>query len=150
MSAEVIATLTKIFPDLPADVIESLSHAGKINEYPDKTVLCHEGKREKVFYIILDGKVGIYKRFGSDWSLLAYKQGGEFFGEMALLLDEPRSANVVTAGSVRVIEIERDTFQKSMLANPTMALALTQLTLRQLSSHQNRLNQMIVSMNRQS
>ena len=81
MSAEVIATLTKIFPDLPADVIESLSHAGKINEYPDKTVLCHEGKREKD----PDDWTG-----GGTFSFEVWR-GHPMFGEAVSMLAETRS-----------------------------------------------------------
>jgi CRP-like cAMP-binding protein len=144
MSSEVVTTLKQVFPDLPPEAIDGLSATGRVADYADKAVLCHEGQRESVFYIILSGKVAITKSDNGIPQTLATKERGQFFGEAALLSDETRSASVIADGAIRVIEIERETFRAAMMGNPSMALALTQLALKQLNTHQHRLNDMLV------
>jgi hypothetical protein len=102
-------------------------------------VLCHEGARESVFYIILDGEVEIYKDFAGEAKLLDRKARGEYFGEIALVLDEPRSADAITVGNTRVIEIDRDLFDDYLASNAEVILALTRLTMRQIRYHEERL-----------
>jgi len=147
-SGEAIATLKKVFPNLPPEAIEGLYQSGKVAEYPDKTVLCHEGQRENTFYIIIEGSVAITKTSSSGSQMIASKRSGEFFGEAALLSDEPRTANVVAEGPIRVIQIEREAFHAYMLKNAAMGLALTQLTVKQLNTQQLKLDEILVELKR--
>jgi len=59
-------------------------------------------------YIILSGKVGVYKNYGQPEEVqLAELTGGDFFGEMTLFLNNKRSATTLAMGAVILLEIDR-------------------------------------------
>ena len=68
---------------------------------PANTALFQEGDRGEEMYIIQSGKVKISKRIRGVEKTLATLEKGEFFGEMAILNDKPRSATAETAGRLR-------------------------------------------------
>jgi CRP-like cAMP-binding protein/Flp pilus assembly protein TadD len=66
-----------------------------------------EGERGEKFFIILDGEVRISKFIpGAGEEALAILGRGDFFGEMALIDDSPRSADAIAHTSVTVLPIE--------------------------------------------
>ena len=91
-------------------------------------VIIAEGESGKCFYRILRGKVGVYadyqKKNHLNLAILGY---GEFFGEMAILDDHPRSATVVANGDVIVAEIPGDELNTYLEENPDSAIALMKL-----------------------
>jgi CRP-like cAMP-binding protein len=139
MSNVDIEILEQVFPQLSPDSVESLYNTARIGDYPAHTALCHEGAREGIFYIILDGEVEIYKDFAGEPKLLDRKARGEYFGEIALVLDEPRSADAITVVNTRVIEIDQNLFDDYIASNAEVILALTRLTMRQIRYHEERL-----------
>ena len=77
------------------------------------------GKPADAFYVILDGQVRV-EAPGRTIELGA----GDFFGEMALIDGEPRSATVVAAADLFVMMIPRTKFLKLLEAEPKIALAI--------------------------
>ena len=71
------------------------------------TIIINEGDEEPYcMYIILKGKVAVYKNFRATGEVLIATLGpGEFFGEMSLFLEEPRNATVVTLENSLVLEV---------------------------------------------
>lgn len=57
---------------------------------------------------------------------------GEYFGEMALMLDEPRHANVVAKGPVKCLTLQRDDFDA--LLGPLQTILASQMRIRILRS----------------
>ena len=93
--------------------------------YPDAgTVIFREGEPGNALFMILDGEVEIRKSIDSvsDKSL-ATLPAGTFFGEMALLTGETRSATAISRGA-RLIQFPRDEFLKLMTQNPEAASLL--------------------------
>ena len=60
------------------------------------TVLFREGDRGEEMFILQSGKVKISKKIRGVEKTLATLEKGEFFGEMAILNDKPRSASAET------------------------------------------------------
>lgn len=92
------------------------------------TPIFREGGPGDALFLVLEGEVEIRKSIdsanGSDKSLATLPQGA-FFGEMALLTGEPRSATALThAAPTRLIEVPRDQFLKLMAAKPDVAALL--------------------------
>jgi CRP-like cAMP-binding protein len=56
--------------------------------------------------------------------ILSLLRAGDFFGEMALLDSQPRSANVVALENSRLLALDREAFQTHLVAHPTTALAV--------------------------
>ena len=81
----------------------------------------------EAFYLIQSGRVKIVKIFGAIEKTIDILQPGEFFGEMALLENAPRSASIVALEECRLLEFNRNNFEVLMTGNPPMALKLLSL-----------------------
>ncbi|MBP5654072.1 MAG: cyclic nucleotide-binding domain-containing protein [Clostridiales bacterium] len=69
-------------------------------------VIVKEGEAGNSFFKLMEGEAFVYAGFGkNDQIKLSVLGTGEYFGEMAILEEYPRSATVVAKGSVSVIEI---------------------------------------------
>ncbi len=89
---------------------------------PPGTVLFQEGDRGEEMYIIQSGKVKISKRIRGVEKTLATLEKGEFFGEMAILNDKPRSASAEVAEEAEVLVIDRKTFDTLLRSNVEIAI----------------------------
>ncbi len=108
-----------------------------VETYPPGITLCTEGRMEDRFYVIAQGEVAIYKQIGqrSEKELLATKGPGEFFGEMALVLNAPRSADVITTANSIVLELDRRAFKKATRISPHLAGLMSQRTIEHLDTN---------------
>jgi CRP-like cAMP-binding protein len=61
--------------------------------YPRGAYIFREGDRSRNLYYLLKGRVQLEKRIGLSAKVVEEKSPGDFFGEMALLLDAPRAAS---------------------------------------------------------
>jgi CRP-like cAMP-binding protein len=86
------------------------------------TVLFHEGDQGENMYIIQSGKVKISKRIRGVEKTLATLEKGEFFGEMAILNDKPRSATAETIEDCEMLSIDRKTFDTLIHSNAEIAV----------------------------
>jgi len=79
---------------------------------PDEVIL-RQGERAEAVYFIASGAVEV--RLPGQRVRL---EGGDFFGEMALLTRQPRRADVVALTYCRLLELGRADFEKFMAENP--------------------------------
>ncbi|RGB27384.1 cyclic nucleotide-binding-like protein [Rhizophagus diaphanus] len=99
--------------------ITKLADALEPNNYDDGDTIISQGEPGEHFYIIEQGTVSISKI--SDTGIeqqLPSLNVGSYFGELALINDQPRKATVVARGSVRVAALRRDAFVR--LLGPIM------------------------------
>ncbi len=89
---------------------------------PTGTVLFHEGAPGEEMYIIQSGKVKISRRIRGVEKTLATLEKGEFFGEMAILNDKPRSAAAETIEDCEMLVIDRKTFDALIRGNAEIAV----------------------------
>lgn len=89
--------------------------------YSDGDAIIRQGDPGDAFYLLLEGSAAamVADGSGSSSEVMQYA-AGTFFGEVALLRDEPRKATVFARGAVRVARLERDAFRR-LLANPLKA-----------------------------
>ena len=81
-----------IFASLSERQLRGLAKSTKVVAYPANAPIVRMGEPGIAFYIILSGAAEV--RQGS--RVLAHLSPGQFFGEMTLLDEQPRSADVVT------------------------------------------------------
>jgi len=79
------------------------------------------------FYLIQSGKVKIVKIVGDLEKTLDILNPGEFFGEMALLEEAPRSATTIAFTDVKLLEFNRANFEVLMQGQPQIVLNLLKL-----------------------
>lgn len=104
------------------DVIYRLSTNLK---YPKKKVIFLENEDGDKLYVILKGSVKIIKASESgEEIILAILREGEFFGDMSLLDNKPRSATVITNEDCQLMIINRSSFEKMVITYPKISLKL--------------------------
>ncbi len=86
------------------------------------TVLFREGDRGEEMFIIQSGKVKISKKIRGVEKTLATLEKGEFFGEMAILNDKPRSATAEVVEEGDMLVIDRKTFETLLRSNVEIAI----------------------------
>ena len=89
---------------------------------PAGTVLFQEGDKGEEMFILQSGKVKISKRIRGVEKTLATLEKGEFFGEMAILNDKPRSATAETIEECEMLVIDRKTFDTLLRGNVEIAI----------------------------
>jgi CRP/FNR family cyclic AMP-dependent transcriptional regulator len=114
-----------LFACLDDAAIEQLRKSAVTRNYPKNTVLFSKGDLSDTMYLILQGrvKVVIYNEEGREM-LLSILGPGEYFGEMAMLDGQPRSASMVTKTPCRLLIIGREDFKKALFGNTEMMACL--------------------------
>lgn len=88
-------------------------------------IIMKEGDVGKSFFKLLEGKAGVYADYAKKNPFrLGFLNAGEFFGEMAILEESPRSATIVAETSVTVVEIPENEMTKYFKENPDQIIEL--------------------------
>jgi len=95
---------------------------GKV--FPAGTVLFKEGESGREMYVIQSGKVRISKKVRGEEQVLATLPAGEFFGEMAILNNKPRSATATTVDECKMLVIDPKTFEVMLKNNIEIAVRM--------------------------
>jgi CRP-like cAMP-binding protein len=93
-------------------------------DFPAGAVIFDEGDPGSRLYVIQSGQVRIVKRNGPRQVTLAWLGPGEFFGEMALLDHQPRSASAVVDEPARVLELDEAAFERMVTERGEVALRI--------------------------
>eukprot|EP01038_Epipyxis_sp_PR26KG_P007986 gene7986-10829_t len=96
---------------LSNEQISKLAGALEVLSYEDGDYIIRQGDVGDSFYIIEDGQVKCtqVKASGREVDLITLKNG-DYFGEMALMLNDTRHANCVAVGKVKCLSLERSKF----------------------------------------
>lgn len=107
------------FQQLSDEVLEEMVSIGKIEQWPAGTKVFCEGDWAKSLYLIMSGSVEIQKTLASGQNIRVTEIGsGEFFGEMALIDNSPRSASAQTLAPCELFSITRDKFTELLSQCP--------------------------------
>lgn len=121
-----------MFSELAPEETEHLSSESKTRSYPAHTILISEGDSTDSLYVLLEGEVKVYVSDQQGKEVILNILGpGEYFGELALLDDEPRSATVKTMRQTKVMVISRDDFKHSLDTHPEMVFNLIKSLIKQ-------------------
>jgi CRP/FNR family cyclic AMP-dependent transcriptional regulator len=95
-----------------------------IRTYQKSQVVFAEGSLGKEMYVIYSGKVNLYADMASGkGKLLANIEAGDFFGEMALVDDSPRSATAIAdEDNTQLVVLDQNRFTYLLLHQPDFAL----------------------------
>jgi CRP/FNR family transcriptional regulator, cyclic AMP receptor protein len=93
-------------------------------EFPRGTVLFREGEPGKEMYVVQTGRVTISKRVGDVEKVLTTLGAGEFFGEMSILNNKPRSATATCADASKLLVVDAKTLEAMIRGNAEIALRM--------------------------
>ena len=93
-------------------------------DYEAGTVLFREGDPGTEMYVIQSGEVEISRMVGDRRQSLAVLPPGEFFGEMAIVNDRPRSATATVRRRSRLLVIDGHTFEAMLRGKTEIAVRM--------------------------
>ena len=101
--------------------------------YSKGTVVVEEGLTGDYMYVIRSGRVKVIKASDDGREkIMDFLEAGDFFGEMSLIDDEPRSAHVIAMESSDLLVLRRDDFQRCLDETPRIAIGLLRALTRRL------------------
>jgi CRP/FNR family transcriptional regulator, cyclic AMP receptor protein len=120
-----------LFSDLTGEELKAVAAIAKPREYAKGDIVVHADEAGDVFCLIESGKVKVTMISPDGKEIILSMFGaGEFFGEMAVLDDEPRSATVIAVDHLRLQTIWKDDFLTLLQEN----FGVTRKLLAELSS----------------
>lgn len=101
----------EIFDGLTTEELGSLASKGVVRSYPKNTVIINENDLADSLYIIESGRVKVYCSDKNGKEFIMNTLGpGDYFGELALLDDDRRSASIRTMEKASFCIIYKDDF----------------------------------------
>src|SRR5256886_1137605 len=121
----VVLKNNKLFSGMLAAELQALEQTAQLNTYKAGRNVFQEGDPGDGLYIIVEGKVQITCLVGQDQRRVLSRLGaGDFFGEMAVLDNQPRSATATAETDTQVYFILRDDLLKILARSPGVAVSL--------------------------
>ena len=136
MAATVSTAVLKavpLFASLPEEQLRMLATVVTRRSAPRSSTIMAAGDATDSLFIVLSGRLKVMMS-DSDGKevILAILAAGEFFGEMGLIDDEPRSASVVTLEPCELLSVAKRDFRKCMAENFEMSMAVMRGLVRRL------------------
>jgi CRP/FNR family cyclic AMP-dependent transcriptional regulator len=114
-----------LFSSLSESHLQTLSAHAVTRTFPKNAIIVNEGDTSDSLYIIVSGKVKIFLSDEQGKEIILDLQGpGEYFGEIALLDEAPRSASVMTLDASSFLIISKYDFREYLGKNPDIAFDL--------------------------
>ena len=100
-----------LFSDLDDRELAAIAAVARMRRYARDEPVFHEEERGDIFCLIREGHVKVTMTSPEGKEIILSLLGpGDFFGEMALLDDEPRSATVIATDALELVTIWRSDF----------------------------------------
>jgi CRP/FNR family cyclic AMP-dependent transcriptional regulator len=122
---DMILDKVEIFDGLTQPELEALSASSVVRSYPKNTVIINENDHADSLYIIESGRVKVYcsDKNGKEF-IMNTLTTEDYFGELALLDDDKRSASVRTMEKSGFCIIYKEDFNKVLEQQPNIAKTL--------------------------
>jgi CRP-like cAMP-binding protein len=112
-----------VLGQLPQEKWDELVRAVEDLVVAPGTVIFRQGDPGDKFYLIRAGRVRVFREDASLGTELSVLQAGDDFGEMALFMEEPRSATVAALEETRLMVLSKEQFQSILRDFPNVTFA---------------------------
>jgi len=114
-----------LFAHLTDPELQRIGEVARTRAFPKQSVILFESDPGDALYVVRGGEVKVVLT-GEDGKevILSILKDGDFFGEMSLIDDRPRSANVVATVDSMLLVLRREDFQACLEENPRIAFGL--------------------------
>ena len=129
MQQDILSGLKKIpfLSHLPEQELTALASHAKTGTFPKQAFIITEGDETTSLHILLKGKVRVFSsdEHGKEVTL-NIQEPGSYFGELALLDDQPRSVSIITLEKTTCGIISKTDFRRWLGDHPDAAFGLIQ------------------------
>lgn len=115
----------EIFKDYSDELLTELSKVILEREFEENEIIFREGDEGDSVYIVTDGEIVIRRSLdkpGDEEKTIAMIERGNFFGEMALFDNKPRSGSAYAAKKTRVLILKKEDFLNLQKKDPNTAM----------------------------
>ena len=106
-----------LFAALPKRHRRQLARVSGVMHRDEDSTVVNQGAAGSVFFVVLDGRVKVVR----NGRTIARLKAGDFFGEMSLLDDQPRTASVITEEPSRFLTLSAKEFRAALDREPSLA-----------------------------
>jgi CRP/FNR family transcriptional regulator, cyclic AMP receptor protein len=139
MQTEVFSELFPLLSTANPQTLEWLLNVAIEHEYPVGRAVLMEDAWGNAVYFVVSGWVKVRRTSGDDSLAIAILGRGDFFGEMAILDESPRSTDVIALSPVKLLSISRERFIQILFKDPQLHHRMLQLMVRRLRQINQRL-----------
>ncbi len=145
MPPEPLIRSVPLLAHLSDEEAASIERATRERTYPKNSVIVFEGDPGDALFVVRTGQVKVVL-IGEDGRevILSVLRDGDFFGEMALIDDQPRSAHVIAMESSTLLVLHRDDFFRCLENTPRIALGLLRALSRRLRSADDKIGGLVL------
>lgn len=102
-------------------------------------VIFDEGDPADRLYVIRSGEVELVRENAARQRVVARLGPGDFFGELGVVLSEPRTARAVAVSQTRLIALDRETLEGMIVDQPEIAIRMIRVLVSRLIEAERRL-----------
>ncbi len=132
MQTIAFSELFPLFNPASPETLEWLLSIAVEHEYPAGRAVLMEDAWGNAVYFVESGWVKVRRHVGEGVVTLAILGKGDFFGEMAILDESPRSTDVVALSSVKLLSISAQRFIQTLFKDSQLHHRMLQLMVRRL------------------
>jgi CRP-like cAMP-binding protein len=134
MQTEAISSLFPLLAAANPETLELIISVAVEHEYPAGRAVLMEDAWGNAVYFVASGwvKVRRHSANGEDTAALAILGRGDFFGEMAVLDESPRSTDVIAMTQVKLLSVAAQRFVQILFKDPQLHHRMLQLMVRRL------------------
>lgn len=107
-----------LFEGLSQKELEDVAHTSEDMEVKAGTVIARQGEIGREFFVVLEGEVDVTR----DGKPLDPRGGSDFFGELALVADMPRTATLTARTPLRFFVLTAQSFRSMLGRSPDVEL----------------------------
>lgn len=112
------------FSELPDDSLEAIHRRLRVERHARDAILFREGEVGDTLYLVQSGQLKVYSDVTGEERIFAYVGPGGFVGELALLLEQPRSATVSVLIDAEVALLSKRDLDDLLREHPAIAIHL--------------------------
>jgi CRP-like cAMP-binding protein len=114
-----------LFNRLPRAKLARLTRIARRREFPAGRTVFSAGEPARHMFVVLSGRIKIESpAHGRKRKTYSYLRRGDFFGEMALLDNDRRSASAISVEDSSLLIVSKADFKNLLLTDPALSLAL--------------------------
>ena len=132
MQTQVISDIFPLMSTASPQTLEWMFDVATEHEYPTGRAVLMEDAWGNAVYFVVSGWVKVRRTTAEDSVALAILGRGDFFGEMAILDESPRSTDVIALSPVKLLSISRERFIQILFKDPQLHHRMLQLMVRRL------------------